>query len=465
MAKNILIFSDGTRSDTRGLRKLLAPDADFADRLGALSVMVDRDQVFTNVFQLYQASSPKWQATIDPIHQVAFYDPGLGSAEDVGNEAAGLIPGTRRFYYGSSLYKIWAGLTGYGISNNICQCYEFLLEHYEQGDRIFLFGYSRGAYTVRSLGGVLARVGIDHAGRLATPTHRRHLAYEAVKLYKMRDGKNRERASSRAKGNYSKVTPHAVCVFDTVRALGLGSGLPKPDEVDRKKRPFFYRFCAMVDWLSETWVAPHRFHDDSLNPQVPFAFQAVAVDEIRKPFRVELWDNDPNTHVGVLEQVWFPGDHGDVGGLNKDGHDGRGRDISRLTLSWLLDRLDNFGAGLKVNRKALRLPKEENGRVFHLGPVHDPRDRLVMFGLKLNRLLRCGPREPAQYIGRSSGAGGVRHTGIASGRLEKRLETMVAYRPEALRRNPYFSRYWQGGDGNSLSTVNPVEIGDQIRNG
>ena len=129
MAKNILIYSDGT-----GM---------------AGGIRFDEDR--TNVYKLYRATRCGPDSCIDPNEQVAFYDPGLGSPAD-----GGFIWGTA----GRRIYNLLSRATGLGITANIIDCYAALIRLYRPGDRVFLFGFSRGAYTVRSLGAVIALCGI-----------------------------------------------------------------------------------------------------------------------------------------------------------------------------------------------------------------------------------------------------------------------------------------------------------------
>src|SRR5690242_1413412 len=153
--KNILIFSDGT-----GQAGGLAPD-----------------QHLSNVYKLYRATRTGPESPIDPKDQVAFYDPGLGTQRDEGRIHVRILQGIRK--------AISAGL-GVGITRNIADCYEAILKYYEPGDRIFLFGFSRGAYTARCVAGVLTLCGVPMR-TASTPTIPRYgkalraIADEAVR--------------------------------------------------------------------------------------------------------------------------------------------------------------------------------------------------------------------------------------------------------------------------------------------
>jgi uncharacterized protein (DUF2235 family) len=129
MPKNIVIFSDGT------------------GQAGGITF----DEVRTNVYKLYRACRVGPDATIEPSEQVAFYDPGLGSPAD-GSKI--------KIQWARKIYNLASLATGLGITANITDCYAALIRLYRDGDRIFLIGFSRGAYTVRSLAGVIAFCGI-----------------------------------------------------------------------------------------------------------------------------------------------------------------------------------------------------------------------------------------------------------------------------------------------------------------
>jgi uncharacterized protein (DUF2235 family) len=129
MPKNIVIFSDGT------------------GQAGGINF----DEARTNVYKLYRACRVGPDTKIEPSEQVSFYDPGLGSASDGGHFKIG---GMRW------LYNLASMATGLGITRNIVDCYAAIISLYEEGDRIFLIGFSRGAYTVRSAAGVMSYCGI-----------------------------------------------------------------------------------------------------------------------------------------------------------------------------------------------------------------------------------------------------------------------------------------------------------------
>jgi len=220
MAKNIIIFSDGT------------------GQAGGINF----DEARTNVYKLYRPCRVGPDTPINPAEQVAFYDPGLGSAADGSQFKIGRM---------RWIYNLLSMATGLGITNNIIDCYAAIIRLYENGDRIFLIGFSRGAYTVRSLGGVIAYCGIPRHLPDGTPLQldlkgSRALAEHAVKdvyqfcssyerakigsyltfMMRTRDAiaaKFRsEHGSSVIKdgAEQANVFPYFIGVFDTVAALG-----------------------------------------------------------------------------------------------------------------------------------------------------------------------------------------------------------------------------------------------------
>jgi uncharacterized protein (DUF2235 family) len=279
MAKNICIFSDGTGQ---------GGTANGSDN--------------TNVFRLYYAC-----CNVPGSEQKCFYDPGLGARESG-------VKGAMRW-----LYDTLSQATGLGITKNIMDCYEAVLEHYEPGDRIFLFGFSRGAYTVRSLGGVLKLCGVpvrDQDGRSPRTSEeaRKALSAEAVKkVYQtygddeMKQLRLSRAADFRAKYKSHEVSPYFIGVWDTVRALGL-PGTSK-----------------LIGWR-------HEFHDASLDPKVSFARQALSVDERRKVFEPVVWEvTQEDLDTNRVKQVWFAGVHFDVGGGYADD-----RGLGDLSLNWMI---------------------------------------------------------------------------------------------------------------------------------
>jgi uncharacterized protein (DUF2235 family) len=207
MPKNIVVYSDGTGQDG-GVRP---------------------EQRVSNVYKMYRASRTGPENPIDPKDQVAFYDPGLGT--DIGATA---LTAPRRF-----VEKLLGSVTGNGIVRNIADCYAFIINHYEPGDRVFLVGFSRGAYTVRSLANLLMLCGVPTKAPDGPLMRFRKqvddIAMEAVTLVlehgagypRAQYAAEREEQARRFREKYgsdgavnSNVAPYFIGVFDTVASLG-----------------------------------------------------------------------------------------------------------------------------------------------------------------------------------------------------------------------------------------------------
>jgi len=230
----------------------------------------------TNVIETYVIAEKSDQ-------QVVFYDPGVGTGnwEYMEGKKTGE----------DSLKSMSDKATGEGLQNNVNEAYSFLMGTYEEGDRIFLFGFSRGAFTVRSLAGMLYKVGL-------LPYDNDNLLPYAAKLYNIEDNLN---VSHGFRDTFCRRCPvHFIGVWDTVSSLVMNAG--------------------------------KRWHNGALNPEVKYGFHALAIDEQRKDFKPALWlDDTANLTPGqVIEQVWFAGVHSNVGGW----YDERG--LSNVTLHWML---------------------------------------------------------------------------------------------------------------------------------
>jgi uncharacterized protein (DUF2235 family) len=201
---------------------------------------------------------------------------------------------------------------GRGINRQIRRAYGWLASHYRPGDRIFLFGYSRGAFAVRSLAGVIDRIGL-----LRHDAATERAVREAYRHYQLDPGSQAARAFARAHC-HAEAPIEMVGVWDTVGALGL-------------RLPLLWR-------LTEP---SHRFHDHRLGAHIRHGFHALALDETREAFAPILWDTRtarPGQHV---EQVWFRGAHGDVGG--QLGGFAAARPLANIPLVWMLGKAEGCG--------------------------------------------------------------------------------------------------------------------------
>lgn len=283
MNKNIVIFSDGT-----------GQEGGHGDD--------------TNVYKLFKAATNRTE------EQIVFYDRGLGT--------------DRNFVTGK--------LFGLGMSRNIIECYEFIFENYKAGDSIFLFGFSRGAATVRSLSGFIHMFGI-------LPKSRPELIEKAYKIYKVRDHQKRDKKAKefceKHHPMWSKIK--FLGVWDTVAALGL----PNPT------------LNVIVNSIK---MFQHKFHDFSLSPSVESAYHALSIDEERRDFLPTLWDEK----LGVgqsMEQVWFSGVHTDVGGGYPD------RELADICFIWMVEKA--LEKGFLIHSKNVLINQGNPN-----GEMHNPRE-------------------------------------------------------------------------------------------
>ncbi|MEM9585549.1 MAG: DUF2235 domain-containing protein [Pseudomonadota bacterium] len=228
----------------------------------------------------------------------------------------------------------WQGLrraidvmAGVGINRQIRRAYGFIASRYRPGDKIFLLGYSRGAYAVRSLAGVIDRVGLLRAD-CATERNVR----QAYRHYR-NDPDSLAAQSFRAAHCYEDAPVEMVGVWDTVRALGF-------------RAPVLWRFSPVE----------HAFHTHALGKTVRNGFQALALNETRKAFSPVLWDSSPGFE-GMLKQVWFAGTHGDVGG-HLTGYEAA-RPLSNIPLVWMLEQAQMCGLPLPEGWQD-RYPRDPN---------------------------------------------------------------------------------------------------------
>ena len=275
------------------------------------------------------------RASREPLSHVIILDGTMSSLEPGFETHAGMTyrlcremgPQVSVYYEAGVQWSGWAKATdvmvGKGINRKIRRAYGYLASRYRPGDNIFLIGYSRGAYAVRSLAGVLGNVGLlrqEHA------TERNILM--AYRHYQCDSSPEAVAAFAEA-FCHENAQVEMVGVWDTVKALGL-------------RLPILWR-----------WADPrHAFHNHQLGPHVKNGFQALALNETRNSFEPVLWDSTGDFD-GHVEQVWFRGTHGDVGG-QLGGYE-PARPLANLSLVWMLERAENCGLPLPVDWR-MRFP-------------------------------------------------------------------------------------------------------------
>jgi uncharacterized protein (DUF2235 family) len=255
-------------------------------------------QIETNVRRLHEAivaTAP------GGVTQEAWYDRGVGT----------------KWYD-----RVPGGTLGIGLSRNVRQGYRRLIESYEDNDEVFIFGFSRGAYTARSLVGLVRKCGVlrlPHAERVD----------EAYDLYRERDAKADSPKAVNFRRAYSRdIRIRFIGVWDTVGALGVPAGLTS--------------FVPGLGQVNSRWA----FHDTNLSRIVDHAYHALALDEGRRDYEATLWTSKPEPGQTV-EQRWFAGCHSDVGGGYRE------RDASDIALDWLAKKAQACGLGFDPARMAL----------------------------------------------------------------------------------------------------------------
>jgi uncharacterized protein (DUF2235 family) len=252
----------------------------------------------TNVYKLFRMLEDRTD------RQIVFYDQGLGTN---GDRLSGMIFGA-------------------GIDTNILQCYRFLFDHYQSGDRLFLFGFSRGAATVRSLASFIHYFGI-------LPTARPELIRQAYNIYKNRKRSyDQSDASENAPRGTLKVIDGLVRKFNNARQDNLD------DEKHGASADFVHRHpnqWATIEFLGVWDTVPalglvaspgldtlldlvpawkHQYHNFKLRRSVKHACHALSIDDDRKWFQPSVWKEYEPLSSQKVEQVWFGGSHTDVGG-------------------------------------------------------------------------------------------------------------------------------------------------------
>ncbi|MCG8695051.1 MAG: DUF2235 domain-containing protein [Minwuiales bacterium] len=271
----------------------------------------------TNVWRLYNAIDRHgFRYNPKVREQVTFYDDGVGTETN-------------------KLVRVATGAVGFGLGRNIRELYEFLVKSYEPGDDVYLFGFSRGAYTVRSLAGMVCKCGLIDSNRYSSEKLSAAVS-DAFKAYRKAWKKdNGAVVEFRDKHHPLDIKIRMIGVWDTVGAVGA------PIVELRTLIDIFY---------------PIKFHRTDLHPNVELGYHALAIDDERKSFHPELWNEDSDCREpGTIEQVWFAGAHSNVGG----GYPKQG--LASVTLDWMMTKaMDKPGRpGLFFEKKKLEAVRWE----------------------------------------------------------------------------------------------------------
>ena len=257
----------------------------------------EHGKISTNVVRIYSL-------IIQDDQQIGFYDPGVGTGGWGYDKKAG------------GFKKLFDKATGTGLQKNVEDAYRFLMSSYEDKDEIYLFGFSRGAFTVRSLAGMLHKCGLLRKNNYS-------LVEYASKIY---NTKGNAEIAAEFKERFSRSCPvHFIGVWDTVEILLM--------------------------------KASKRWHDSRLNPEVKYGYQALAIDEKRRPYRPSLWDESLKNCHQKIEQVWFAGVHSDIGGGYKE------RGLPNITLHWMVHKAMEWG--MRINEQKLSEYKLDPNGVIH----------------------------------------------------------------------------------------------------
>jgi uncharacterized protein (DUF2235 family) len=248
----------------------------------------------TNVLKLAYALKK------DINRQLVYYHPGIGTRAPVG--------------IGTAVGGFWSKLAGlafgYGLQADVADAYVFLMNHYQPGDKVYLFGFSRGAYTARVIAGMLKLYGLSMRGNEAL------VPYAVEMMWSISTARGTEKIQQyfRLAEEYTKTIsahsckPHFLGVWDTVNSVG---------------------------WVGSPLALPYTRN----NPDIAVIRHAIAIDERRAFFRLNWFEDAAGVN---LKQVWFPGSHGDVGGGLPEAESA----LSKYTLAWMAEEAAEAGLQL-----------------------------------------------------------------------------------------------------------------------
>lgn len=289
----------------------------------------------TNVTRMVRAIPPEdGQGT----RQLVFYDKGVGTG-------------------GGRLDRAFAGATGKGLTENVIDGYRFVANNHTGDDEIYIFGFSRGAYTARSLAGLIGLAG------LLTPHQLGADLSKVLEIYRNRnlesDGKHAQVDAMNLPGRRRDVPIACVGVWDTVGSLGIPTDFARRLSVVQK----------------------YHFHDVQLGKQIRVGLHAVAIDEKRAAFSPTLWvseTGEPHDKEQKVEQVWFAGAHSNVGGSYPDSG------LSDIAFDWMCKRVTkltglvlDFTPYTEAEPGDFGAPDIDSRSLFYKGSVVYPYERII----------------------------------------------------------------------------------------
>ncbi len=315
MSKNILICCDGTGNE-------------YGDSL-------------TNVFKLYSFSEKR------TAKQIAFYDPGIGTFS-----APGALTKPAKV-----MTKVLGQAFGLGLTKNIADAYKYIMYNYEEGDQVYIFGFSRGAYTARAVAAFLYKCGLLY------PYNDNLLNY-AMKIFKY---DMRRKIYKGFKKEFTRECPvHFLGVWDTVKSVG---------------------------WIYD----PLTLQYTANNPIVKTARHAISIDERRCQFRQ---NHIGNKYKKDIKEIWFTGVHSDVGGSYPEKECG----LSQIALKWMTDEARKSGLLINEERYAQIMPENaadqmtmDSDEVDAFDKYHAPMDYNGPIHKSLNGVWWAAEYSPNMY--------------------------------------------------------------------
>lgn len=315
----------------------------------------------SNVYRVYKMvnkyHSGPCQDGVDVKEQIIFYDNGIGTSTN------------------KLIRAVTAGI-GLGFRHNVCDLYKFLARNYKDGDRIFFFGFSRGASTVRACNGMISKCGLVKCDGLRNSELEKKVD-AAYKIYEKHNTNKdtAEKFKNDEENSWGAVPIQFLGVWDTVVALGF----PKRTDVTGLATLFINVVFGTIE-KTFNWIFPHSFYHYKLTNNVKYACQALAIDDERTAFWPHVWQEKniagakDRTSENV-KQVWFAGMHANVGGgYERDG-------MAGVPLYWIMKQAEE--KGLVFNPDAMQL-------VLDTSHIHG---RMYNTRLGLKMIYRYHPRE------------------------------------------------------------------------